>query len=169
MRMLPGCTAKRFNETGIGELVRLDDGSSGIVGLLGQTGAERKKVVACLPSDADIDKAPWLAFPSAENTTVLSLGTDHLVWFDPLRATVSRVGLSRPNTPGVLIVGEGSLAIVVAHPKRVPGWDSYEVVIQEPSADQGNDGLIRFTILDWQIRPPVPCDGQPPLFSLKAG
>lgn len=171
MHTVPDCTVKSFEDAEIGELVRLPDGTTGIVGFVGTGVQNREKAIACFPSAELTSDVPWLLTPTNDNPTLLSFGTDLAIWFDPLGTAIQYVGLMISKPPGALIVGKGALAIALTHPGRRSPIGYFEVVIREPTADQGGAGTRneRFAVLEWDIRLPAPYSGLPPLFTFKAG
>lgn len=170
MQTVPDCTIKVFQDTKLGELVRLRDGTAGIVGFVGDGVHNRVKAIACLQNpDLQID-APWLEIPRGKSETLVSLGTDFVIHFDPLGKAIQNVGHMQFRPTGTLIIGKGTIAMELRQlGNKLPNATT-QVLISEPIANQSivETSNEQFAVLSWEIRFPAPYMDLPPLFTFKA-
>ena len=166
MNLVPDCAVKSFDGMDIGEIVRMTDGTLGIVAEFGLSPNVAVKQIVGFPDKARGLNLHHVATPSdLDEFHALSMGNAFNIIFDPCgEGSLSTDGTTSVRS-GNLVLGCGMLSIVVDRPDNVRQQTPFEFVIRRSAHYETNMFQRRFVIAHWEVRHIPPYHHLPPLFS----
>ena len=166
MNLVPDCVVKSLEGMDIGEIVRLTDGTLGIVVEVEAPSRAATKQIVSFPDEARGLKSYHVATPSdLDEFHALSMGTGFVIVFDPCgKGALSTEGAISVK-PGNLVLGCGKLSMVVARPDIARNLTPIEGVIRRSAHYETNMFQERFVIAHWEVRHVPLHHHLPPLFS----